>query len=265
MLHPTNSYRIALLCCGLLGGSQSPGFGDLPNGRVAFLSDRGSNFDIYCVNTDGRDLTRLTDDPAIDSGPTWAPDGRRIAFHSNRDGDLDIHVMQSDGSRILNLTRSRANDPGGPLGPRRPHRLYVGPRYGNAEIYIMNADGSLPIRLTHDPAPDAEPVWSPDNSRIAFSSSRDGNAEIYVMNANGDLPQNLSKHNAVDIHPAWAPNTVGMTTAIQLNDAPVNQWTAATRHANSGGGQGRRGCSGTVRRVSISSYSPLNNSLAKRK
>jgi TolB protein len=45
-----------------------------PDGtRIVFTSDRGGNFDIYVINVDGTGLTRLTDDPADDLAPTWAP------------------------------------------------------------------------------------------------------------------------------------------------------------------------------------------------
>jgi len=64
-----------------------------PDGRwVAFTSNRGkpdmrhskkSNWDIWMIDVDGRNLTRLTTDKAMDGAPSFALDGR-VYFHSNR-------------------------------------------------------------------------------------------------------------------------------------------------------------------------------------
>src|SRR6185369_9527895 len=43
-------------------------------------------------------LLRLTNNNAMDGGPSWSPDGTRIAFCSNRDGKNEIYVMNVDGS-----------------------------------------------------------------------------------------------------------------------------------------------------------------------
>ena len=42
-------------------------------GRIAFLSYRDNNNDIYVMNADGTGQTRLTDNPANDYSPTWSP------------------------------------------------------------------------------------------------------------------------------------------------------------------------------------------------
>ena len=45
-----------------------------PDGRqIAFYSERDGNWEIYLMNADGSGLTRLTDNPANDWFPSWAP------------------------------------------------------------------------------------------------------------------------------------------------------------------------------------------------
>lgn len=70
-----------------------------PDGeRVAFMSRRDGNWEVYVVNVDGSDLQRLTNDPAEDGLPAWSPDGNAIAFVSNRGGPWAVWAMTPDGS-----------------------------------------------------------------------------------------------------------------------------------------------------------------------
>ncbi|HET7756292.1 MAG TPA: Tol-Pal system beta propeller repeat protein TolB, partial [Steroidobacteraceae bacterium] len=59
-----------------------------PDGRrlALTLSGRNGNPDIYILDLSSQDLTRITDDPAIDTEPAWAPDGRSLYFTSDRAG-----------------------------------------------------------------------------------------------------------------------------------------------------------------------------------
>ena len=43
-----------------------------PN-NVAFVSDRDGNQEIYTMNADGSGVTRLTNNEAWDSMPSWSP------------------------------------------------------------------------------------------------------------------------------------------------------------------------------------------------
>jgi tRNA A-37 threonylcarbamoyl transferase component Bud32 len=69
-----------------------------PDGeRVAFMSQRDGNWEVYVVGIDGQGLTRLTRNPANDGLPVWSPDGQHIAFVSDRDGEWAVWVMQPNG------------------------------------------------------------------------------------------------------------------------------------------------------------------------
>jgi Tol biopolymer transport system component len=67
------------------------------------------NTEIYVVNADGSNETRLTFDPGIDMSPNWSPDGR-IFFTSNRNGKRDIYVMDADGGNVSRFTKTGATD-----------------------------------------------------------------------------------------------------------------------------------------------------------
>jgi TolB protein len=41
--------------------------------KIAFMSDRDDNDEVYVMNADGSGQTRLTKSPGADSGPVWSP------------------------------------------------------------------------------------------------------------------------------------------------------------------------------------------------
>ena len=72
--------------------------------RVAFMSDRDGNWEVYSLDMNGGAAPkRLTQNPAQDGLPTWAPDGKSIAFVSNRGGSWAIWVMNANGSNQRKL------------------------------------------------------------------------------------------------------------------------------------------------------------------
>ncbi len=71
--------------------------------RVAFMSSRDGNWEVYTVNMDGSGLKRLTNNNANDGLPTWSPDGKSIAFVSNRSGAWAIWVMAASGDNQRKL------------------------------------------------------------------------------------------------------------------------------------------------------------------
>jgi len=66
--------------------------------RVAFMSNRDGNWEIYVVNLDGSGLVRLTNQAAHDGLPAWSADGRTIAFVSDQGGVWAVWAVNANGS-----------------------------------------------------------------------------------------------------------------------------------------------------------------------
>ena len=181
-----------------------------PDGsKIAFVSDRSGNPDIWVMDRDGTNLVDLTKNTAKDHSPAWSPDGEWIAFASVRDSLYwELYLMHPDGSGVQRLTWwEDASDLSPTWSPDGMRLAFASKRDGNWEIYSMDRDGGNLARLTNHPADDTNPAWSPDGSRIAFESTRDKYAEIYVMPSIGGEPVNVSNLAFSSEHgPTWSPD-----------------------------------------------------------
>ena len=187
------------------------------NARIAFVSTRGENTDVYVMDSDGKHQRRVTTHDAEDMQPTWSPDGRKIAFVSNRNGGhIQIWVIDADGRNPIRLTDGVWDDhpdwspDGHKIAYQASRKKALNIEKWNYEIYVMGADGSNKRPLTDHPAYDGQPCWSPDGKKIAFSSNREENLmEVYLMDTDGRNQKRLT-HNFQDGEdrsmPTWAPN-----------------------------------------------------------
>jgi Tol biopolymer transport system component len=66
-----------------------------PDGtRVAFLHHRDGSWDVRIVSRDGKTLTDVTHDRALDRDPAWTPDGKWLLFASDRTGIYNVYAWR---------------------------------------------------------------------------------------------------------------------------------------------------------------------------
>ncbi len=143
-----------------------------PDGsRIAFVSLRDADMsyfppatEIYSMNADGSDLTRLTNNDLVDWDPVWSPDGRRIAFNaSSGHAHSFIWTMNADGSGAVTLSRGHSQV-WSPDGLRIALVDYPGNGdiiRGDTELYAVDVDGSEITQLTDNDVDDLRPSWRP--------------------------------------------------------------------------------------------------------
>jgi TolB protein len=203
------------------GDVQTPAWS--PDGRkLAFVSRRDGNSEIYVMNADGSGLRNVTRAPSNDLDPAWSPDGRAIAFvrqiqkkcaPNSSDTPCNgvwraighyyetyLYVVHGDGSGLRRLPTQGAN----PSWSADGKTIRLG-------RYLVHADGSGQTELPRK-VPFAG-AWSPDGKRIAFAvidtspgdRTDDAKAGLWVVNADGSNPRQLARYAAGN-NPAWSPD-----------------------------------------------------------
>jgi tetratricopeptide (TPR) repeat protein len=75
-----------------------------PDGtRLAFMSARDGNWEIYMMNADGSQPTRLTSNGSNDGLPAWSPDGSTVAFVSDRGGAWGLYAVAASGGEAAKI------------------------------------------------------------------------------------------------------------------------------------------------------------------
>lgn len=215
--------------------------------KLAFVSFRDANTEMYTMNADGSSQTNISNDgTAIDGliGQECAfdvsPDGSKIIYSTDKDGPgslFELYSMNFDGSSSTRLTTSNASVANGfPAWSSNGSKIAYGsnnhdPGGGtNAyQVYNMGSNGSNQTQLTFTGGNIIVTGsmfgglrWSPDNSQIAFSSNRSGSPQVFLMNADGSSQTMLVADYSFS--PRWQP--------IIAQVPALNQPPSATNGAN---------------------------------
>jgi len=136
-----------------------------PDGkRIAFISNRTGDFEIYVMRADGTNVKQLTHRQGRDGRPRWSPDSRTIAFVGKPRGNFDLYVMEPDGSQLRRLTRDPRRDRDPAWSPDGSMLAF---ERGGA-IYVIGLDGGGERRLTVPGTVAERPQWSPAGDRILY-------------------------------------------------------------------------------------------------
>jgi TolB protein len=176
--------------------------------RVALVSNRDGNDEIYMMDYDGANQTRITFNKVKDYMPAWSPDQRTIAFTSYKRGNADLYLRNIyEGKETL--IASKGTNYAAAFSPDGKKLAFCSTMSedGNAEIYVLDMETMKVKRLTYNSAIDTAPSWSPTGREIAFTSDRTGQGapQVYIMDAEGSNVRKASFGGNYFDSPAWSP------------------------------------------------------------
>lgn len=200
--------RILQQASGNAGTKQNSAFGQAApqatNGKIYFDTDRDGHAQIYSMDPDGSNQTRLTNDSSIDADPVWSAVDQKVAFVSNRNGRFQIYTMNADGSGQRRIGDGTGNDVSPAWSPYGHILAFASDRTGNFDIYQMDFDGANLGRVTFTSSTNINPAWAPDGARLAFQSNRNGNFQIYTTDYTSST--RLTNNAFDDQFPLWSPD-----------------------------------------------------------
>jgi TolB protein len=156
-----------------------------------------------------RSTTRLTDTPAIDTSPSYSPDGTRICFESDRGGRSQIYVMAAGGGAAQRISFSKDDNNATystPVwSPRGDYIAFTRQGGGQFSIGVMKPDGSGERLLTsgyHNEGP----TFSPNGRVLMFfrDPGGSGGPSLYSVDISGRNELKVPTPGFAS-DPAWSP------------------------------------------------------------
>ncbi len=210
-------------------GESNPRF--LPDGRVAFTSNRDSKTAWYVIAPQGGEATKLVEGDSIPSGGSFSADGRRLLYTETTERpdkkEWDEKVKRKDDGYYAEkkltythvwmydletktkkqLTGGNFDHNGPAFSPDARWVAFASNRSNltvrdanwsnNSDLYVVSTDGGEPRQLTTNAGPDMGPRFSPDGQWIAYASSDLKNSsadqiDLKVVSVQGGTPRNLT-------------------------------------------------------------------------
>ncbi|HEU4564809.1 MAG TPA: hypothetical protein VFS05_09180 [Gemmatimonadaceae bacterium] len=203
----TATYQVS---CSALAGRQ----------RIAFVSDRDGNREIYVMELDGSGQTRLTNFDGLDSDPSWSPDASKIAFTRFVGGTEQVAVMSANGSGVtlfpLDGATAMRYPVWSPDGTRIVYTAVNGS--GSENVWVMNADGSNRRQVTNLAGFALRPSWGPNGATILY----DFDGDIYEVNTDGSGTRPVMATDAVERNASYSPDGTRILFHRQVTDTNID-------------------------------------------
>lgn len=180
-----------------------------PNGMViAYAAAHSGDYNVYTIDIWSMEQQQITNHPANDIYPEWAPNGQWLAFYSDRPSEIPPFPPDTVIYNVKGLYETYARDGYRPSWSPEGDRIvaHFKSEDGDYEIYTMNRQGKDRVPITDNLATDVHPRFSPDGEKIVFISDRDYRPEIYVMNKDGSDQKRLTNSDSYDIDAVWSPD-----------------------------------------------------------
>jgi len=176
------------------------------NSRIAFVSSKSGNKEIYMCDYDGADVVTVTTNRSINLSPVWSPDGEDVYYTSYRDGRPHLWKVNLPSSSHSKVAAYPGINSAAAVSPHNNEICLTLTRDGNAELYILDLAGKIKQRLTRTRAIESGPSFGPGGYTIAFSSDRTGSPQIYVMDRDGLNVHRVTFQGNYNDSPALSPD-----------------------------------------------------------
>lgn len=164
------------------------------------------NIDLYEYDFKTSKARLLSNRTGINSGASYAPNGKKIALTMSFLGNPEIFTMDLSNQTVSRLTNAAGFDVDPSWSPDGNRLAYVSSKSGKPMVYTVDIDGTNDKRLTFAGRYNATPSWSKQNNKIAFAGWIDSVFDIFIMNPDGTNIERLTKGQGNNEDPHFSPD-----------------------------------------------------------
>lgn len=205
-MHRNQSRKTVLKYCDQVI-EQLTGIPGVSTTKIAFVSDRTGNKEIFFTDIFGESVRQVTRHKFLSLAPRLSPDGSRLAYTSYHRGNANLYITDLSQDKTTKAISRRVGLNMAPAWtPDGRTMLVTLSKDGNPDLYQMNMDGSIVRRLTTNAGINVSPSFSPDGGQIAFVSDRTGQPQVYIMDFHSGSTRRLTYQGNENTTPAWSPD-----------------------------------------------------------
>ena len=145
---------------------------------------------------------RVTNDPAIDTEPAFAPDGQSLYFTSDRGGRAQIYRVPLVGGRPQRVSWEGAYNARPRVSPDGSRLALISTAAGGYRIGVLElATGTL--RSVTDGPNDESPAFAPNGQWLVFAARRAGRGVLATVAIDSGARTVLTAPAADIRSPTW--------------------------------------------------------------
>ena len=157
--------------------------------RIAYVSSRSGNDELWIMRSDGTGKRQITDEPGVGHyWPTWTPGGGIVFSRCDFTtfGSCSISAVRRDGSHMRTIVGGHWHSGQPAVSPDGSWIAFTSDKGGyDSRLWLVHPDGSE-LHIVGDLAPYTpdRPDWAPDGSTIAFTGDRHF-GRLYIVAPDG--------------------------------------------------------------------------------
>jgi len=127
---------------------------------------------LWIVDRDGSNKTRLGTSENVGMGKDWCPLGLKVVYSAKNSKEKpDLWTIEWHGTNQIQLTDTPYGEWNPSFSPDGKRIVYISDDGGKPEIWLMDIEGKYRTRLTNNAGViNSNPRWSPDGSKIVFTA-----------------------------------------------------------------------------------------------
>lgn len=178
--------------------------------KLALVLSEKKCVDVYVIDLNTKQKTRISKDNAVESAPCWSPDDKTICFASDATGigAPRLYTAPADGSTPPKRLQTGGGEAVSPDWSKINNKLCFATKSatGNYAIAVldMNQPNPTPEIVTPAGGDWEAPSWAPDGRHIICTRAANGKRDLVVVDAILGSFMPLTKGANVS-QPAWQP------------------------------------------------------------
>jgi len=187
--------------------------------------------DIYVMPVGGKPVN-VTNDAALDTDPSWSPDGSQLVYSSDKDSPLlQLWVRDMKSGQSRQVTRITTQPQGASFSPDGKRIVFfnVDGMWRVAEMSVVDLASGTVTKL-HDSLPQpGTPTWAPDGKSVALAGVaplstrfREGTNQVLTISTDGKGTERwfmpvplLSIDSRGGAGPVWSPDGTKMAAIYE--------------------------------------------------